>query len=194
MSLIEEISTKQSRGVKRQSLISDTIESNESKKNGRKSRSTTQNSKINYNLAALEAAAHGLNQEDEYIMSKKERSVQKRMQELDRENYNEQHLSRFELPKNLILQQQMLRNQTATVKKILNSKKQLNNYLDENEAVLMKRIWNKLEATEDLESKLVICSICGNNAKYRCVRCETRYCSIKCGDLHNETRCSSYVG
>uniref|UniRef100_A0A5K3ETG6 HIT-type domain-containing protein n=1 Tax=Mesocestoides corti TaxID=53468 RepID=A0A5K3ETG6_MESCO len=37
------------------------------------------------------------------------------------------------------------------------------------------------------------CSVCGFPGLYVCVVCGTRYCSIKCRDVHNDTRCLKWV-
>ena len=36
------------------------------------------------------------------------------------------------------------------------------------------------------------CSVCGYLANYSCVRCGSRYCSIKCNTNHAETRCMKF--
>lgn len=37
------------------------------------------------------------------------------------------------------------------------------------------------------------CSVCGFQAAYTCTRCFVRFCSVPCGNLHNETRCLKYT-
>lgn len=37
------------------------------------------------------------------------------------------------------------------------------------------------------------CSVCGQNSKYACLRCGSKYCSIKCSAIHNETRCLKFT-
>ena len=37
------------------------------------------------------------------------------------------------------------------------------------------------------------CSVCGYNAKYQCTRCGLRYCTMKCGETHRETRCIKFA-
>ncbi|VDM95686.1 unnamed protein product [Thelazia callipaeda] len=47
------------------------------------------------------------------------------------------------------------------------------------------------EAARALPSRIPprhFCAGCGFFAKYSCIRCGTRYCSISCRDLHNDTR------
>lgn len=37
------------------------------------------------------------------------------------------------------------------------------------------------------------CSVCGYWSKYSCTRCGLRYCSLKCQDVHKETRCIKFA-
>eukprot|EP00347_Sterkiella_histriomuscorum_P000614 403375167 len=37
------------------------------------------------------------------------------------------------------------------------------------------------------------CSVCGYNSKYQCTRCGLRYCTMKCGETHRETRCIKFA-
>jgi zinc finger HIT domain-containing protein 1 len=37
------------------------------------------------------------------------------------------------------------------------------------------------------------CSVCGYNSKYQCTRCGLRYCSMRCGETHKETRCIKFA-
>lgn len=38
-----------------------------------------------------------------------------------------------------------------------------------------------------------LCSVCGFRAPYTCTRCAVRFCSIKCGTVHEETRCLKFT-
>ncbi|KAJ1403312.1 hypothetical protein B484DRAFT_457575 [Ochromonadaceae sp. CCMP2298] len=38
----------------------------------------------------------------------------------------------------------------------------------------------------------VFCSVCGYKASYRCTRCGSRFCSIRCNENHKETRCMKF--
>ncbi|ODV97488.1 hypothetical protein PACTADRAFT_47399 [Pachysolen tannophilus NRRL Y-2460] len=168
---------------------------------------------VNYDVAVLEANAHGQNNNDGSTAEMKAtRKSNKRLLELDRENYNEHQLAKIEVPKegfdyfgnsskNLNVMNKSGRRfklgSTPNTKRILSSKKNLNNYLDEDTSNILK-IWANLETRDNTNQinavpELKTCSICGNNSSYTCVRCGTRFCSIKCGDTHNETRCSNYA-
>lgn len=37
------------------------------------------------------------------------------------------------------------------------------------------------------------CSVCGNIAGYKCIRCASRFCSKKCLGVHTETRCLKFL-
>lgn len=37
------------------------------------------------------------------------------------------------------------------------------------------------------------CSVCGFRAPYTCTRCAVRFCSLKCGSVHDETRCLKFT-
>ncbi|TNV73177.1 hypothetical protein FGO68_gene16838 [Halteria grandinella] len=37
------------------------------------------------------------------------------------------------------------------------------------------------------------CSVCGYNSKYQCTRCGLRYCTMRCGETHRETRCIKFA-
>lgn len=38
-----------------------------------------------------------------------------------------------------------------------------------------------------------LCSICGYMGPYTCTRCMVRFCSIRCGTVHEETRCLKFT-
>ncbi|XP_063684812.1 zinc finger HIT domain-containing protein 1-like [Bolinopsis microptera] len=37
------------------------------------------------------------------------------------------------------------------------------------------------------------CSVCGYRACYKCIVCGTKYCCLKCGQTHSETRCLKWA-
>ncbi|GIX76892.1 zinc finger HIT domain-containing protein 1 [Caerostris darwini] len=37
------------------------------------------------------------------------------------------------------------------------------------------------------------CAVCGFNAPYTCVQCGTRFCSVKCQGIHQDTRCMKWT-
>mmetsp|Transcript_5654 Transcript_5654/g.13673 ORF Transcript_5654/g.13673 Transcript_5654/m.13673 type:complete len:117 (+) Transcript_5654:191-541(+) len=38
-----------------------------------------------------------------------------------------------------------------------------------------------------------LCTTCGFFGKYTCVRCSARFCSVRCGNTHQETRCLKFM-
>ncbi|XP_057955975.1 SWR1 complex subunit 6 [Malania oleifera] len=42
-------------------------------------------------------------------------------------------------------------------------------------------------------SRRQFCTVCGFTANYTCVRCGVRFCSRRCRNIHNDTRCLKFV-
>ncbi|XP_010245875.1 PREDICTED: SWR1 complex subunit 6 [Nelumbo nucifera] len=42
-------------------------------------------------------------------------------------------------------------------------------------------------------SRRNFCTVCGYTANYTCVRCGVRFCSCRCQNIHNDTRCLKFV-
>lgn len=42
-------------------------------------------------------------------------------------------------------------------------------------------------------SRRHFCTVCGFTATYTCVRCGMRFCSRRCQNIHNDTRCLKFV-
>ncbi|XP_043715151.1 SWR1 complex subunit 6 [Telopea speciosissima] len=42
-------------------------------------------------------------------------------------------------------------------------------------------------------SRRHFCTVCGFSANYTCVRCGVRFCSGRCQNIHNDTRCLKFV-
>ncbi|KAB2616655.1 SWR1 complex subunit 6-like [Pyrus ussuriensis x Pyrus communis] len=42
-------------------------------------------------------------------------------------------------------------------------------------------------------SRRHFCTVCGSAATYTCVRCGVRFCSGRCQNIHNDTRCLKFV-
>ncbi|KAA6353641.1 MAG: hypothetical protein EZS28_050832 [Streblomastix strix] len=47
--------------------------------------------------------------------------------------------------------------------------------------------------SQSLVQPSYFCTVCGFNAPYSCVICYSRFCSIKCMEIHKDTRCLKYV-
>lgn len=137
------------------------------------------------------------------------RQTQRRLAELERENY---HDTRIDIPKEMckpsseaMLTRQVPRFQgsTASVRKILASRKTLVNLIDE-------LVWSMYTGSADQKpdpSRLngiiaapsrypgtVFCTMCDYWGHYTCMRCGARYCSKQCEILHLETRCLKAFG
>lgn len=161
-----------------------------------------------YNLSLLENQLHGTELTEDLI---EEKNSNKRLLEIDTENFNEN--SRIDLPKTGIdFQYQKSRTLVSlssktnnsdikikqsyltSVRKILSSRRTYNNYMDEmNEkfhsilyGLISKRTRNFIVPNKKL------CSICGDSSPGSCVKCGSRICSVKCSTIHNETRCTGY--
>ncbi|KAN0092834.1 hypothetical protein V8E55_003618 [Tylopilus felleus] len=39
----------------------------------------------------------------------------------------------------------------------------------------------------------MLCTVCGYKGAYRCKKCGTSYCDLRCGQVHEETRCERRV-
>ncbi|KAL6195369.1 hypothetical protein ACLB2K_030988 [Fragaria x ananassa] len=42
-------------------------------------------------------------------------------------------------------------------------------------------------------SRCHFCTVCGSAANYMCVRCGMSFCSCRCQNIHNDTRCQKFV-
>ena len=59
------------------------------------------------------------------------------------------------------------------------------------EAFLLEESGNFLmSAPKSRYPALKLCRVCLRSAVYRCAVCETRYCTIRCRDVHKESLCS----
>jgi zinc finger HIT domain-containing protein 1 len=158
-----------------------------------------------YNLANIESHLHGTALTEDLV---EEKNSIKRFNELDTENYNEN--ARIDLPKLGIkfdyprfphrapTNPRLKQKQSAMhqVRKTLSSRRGLANYLDEDErnaTIIFNKVSRKKNTMMMVPNKK-LCSICGDNAPGSCVRCFSRVCSVKCSNVHNETRCPNFYG
>ncbi|KAF0988800.1 hypothetical protein HZS_4699 [Henneguya salminicola] len=44
-----------------------------------------------------------------------------------------------------------------------------------------------------IKPTIKLCTCCGNLSKYRCSTCRALYCSIRCKEIHVNTRCQKHV-
>lgn len=122
------------------------------------------------------------------------RRANRRFDELNRENYNEN--IKIEIPKNITgLIVKRNNNASAVVKRLLISKKTWSNFNDELNKNELKLITNGISPLELKPNNLQLeklCSICGGISYSSCIKCTARVCSIKCQNIHNETRCTQF--
>lgn len=122
------------------------------------------------------------------------RRASRRFDELNRENYNEN--IKIEIPKNITgLIVKRKNNANAVVKRFLISKKTWTNFNDELNKSELRLITNGISPLELKPNTLQLeklCSICGGVSYSSCIKCTARVCSIKCQNIHNETRCTQF--
>mmetsp|Transcript_11816 Transcript_11816/g.24090 ORF Transcript_11816/g.24090 Transcript_11816/m.24090 type:complete len:231 (+) Transcript_11816:41-733(+) len=53
--------------------------------------------------------------------------------------------------------------------------------------------YGDLSSAPSAKPRRKLCSICGFEGPYACVRCGWRFCSRRCGGLHEETRCLKWT-
>ncbi|XP_057430361.1 SWR1 complex subunit 6 [Lotus japonicus] len=53
--------------------------------------------------------------------------------------------------------------------------------------------WKAAVGPPSSTSRRHFCTVCGFSANYTCVRCGMRFCSHKCQNVHNDTRCLKFV-
>eukprot|EP00080_Pristionchus_pacificus_P004595 PDM64615.1 lem-4 [Pristionchus pacificus] len=53
--------------------------------------------------------------------------------------------------------------------------------------------WVKAVAPPSTKPPKKLCSVCGFPSKYNCTRCGTRFCRLRCRDIHNDTRCMKWT-
>lgn len=137
----------------------------------------------------------------------RQRAVKRRIAELERENYNEQHLrydtSRVDIiasSSNAISHgkrrptkaQNNRSGATAATRKILASRKTLSNLLDDDPQGA--RLLSDLVVRPPKYPVKTLCSICGYQGVYSCTKCGLKYCSLACDLTHKETRCLKLYG
>ncbi|KAG7883969.1 hypothetical protein KL938_002554 [Ogataea parapolymorpha] len=162
-------------------------------------RAPNKRKRINYNIAALQNAIEQQNfdqdgdeenEESERHNAIELKKANRRFEELDRENFSEIH--KMEIPKNLGPPPgKRTSTPSVAVKRILNSKKNWSNYVDELDKAEM-RAFNGLEIKPGHVMVKKLCTICGNVSYSSCIRCGARVCSLKCQTTHSETRCSGF--
>lgn len=122
------------------------------------------------------------------------RKANRRYDELNRENYNEN--IKIEIPKNIT--GLVIKRNTEpgpVVKRLMVSKKTWNNFTDElskSELKLLSSNNNPFEVKPNAFKIEKLCTICGGVSYSSCIKCSARVCSIKCQNIHDETRCTHF--
>lgn len=110
--------------------------------------------------------------------------------------------NKYELPKNIELMYRSNKppalkrkstNKVIALKKTLSSKRPLTSYLDTldqvSQSIIFNNVYNK--KFSKVLPVITVCSICGGyDSISSCVQCHDKVCSLRCFNLHNETRCS----
>jgi zinc finger HIT domain-containing protein 1 len=125
----------------------------------------------------------------------RQRAINKRLLELDRENYNEPASGSLSSSGGGAARDldPGRRGSTPATRRILASRKTLTNLLDDDPAAARDTVL-VLAAPPKYPLRLRLCSVCGFQSKYICARCGYRYCSLACDETHKETRCiKTYV-
>lgn len=126
--------------------------------------------------------------------STKQRAVNRRIAELERENYHE-NIS-IEIPKLFLIPGNASKDKkngnnrvgaTVASRRIMASKKTLTNYLDDDPS--SASIYMGAVAPPSVYPSRSLCSICGYWGSIKCIRCGEKYCSLSCETTHRETRC-----
>ncbi|KAF5097382.1 hypothetical protein D0Z00_002419 [Geotrichum galactomycetum] len=121
----------------------------------------------------------------------RQRAINKRLLELDRENYNEPASGSLSSITGGGAARDLdpgRRGSTPATRRILASRKTLTNLLDDDPAAARDTVL-VLAAPPKYPLRLRLCSVCGFESKYVCARCGYRYCSLACDETHKETRC-----
>ncbi|CAR28028.1 hypothetical protein ZYGR_0N05160 [Zygosaccharomyces rouxii] len=109
--------------------------------------------------------------------------------------------NKFEMPKNIHLSYRSTKpppprrkntNRVVALKKTLSSRRPLQNYWDTldqvNKSIIYHNVTNK--KFFKVLPFITICSVCGGyDSISSCVQCGSKICSLRCFNLHNETRC-----
>ncbi|CAN8061658.1 unnamed protein product [Agarophyton chilense] len=53
--------------------------------------------------------------------------------------------------------------------------------------------WAQMIVSSSSRPPRHFCSTCGYSAPYTCTRCFTRFCSVRCNEVHQETRCLKFT-
>lgn len=139
---------------------------------------------VSYNKSASGRKRIATTQDAATQSSTKTRAIARRLNELERENYNDS--VKIEIPRDIYSPNNAAK-KSAAVKKILASKKTLQNFFDEDSQGAER--FQFVASSTSAYPKRRLCTVCGYKGVCSCVRCGLRYCSRVCEEAHTETRC-----
>ena len=111
----------------------------------------------------------------------RQRATTKHLIELEKDNHTD---ARFDIPKEVKKEQGKV--DSASVRKILASRKTFANYLDESNS----SAYLQAAAKPSRYPQQTFCGACGYWGKYKCQKCGASNCSIPCKLTHEEAGCS----
>lgn len=118
-------------------------------------------------------------------------------------NSSRQRIAKFDLPKSLNLLYKSSKppkkpkkstNRISALRKVLSSRRSLHSYLETLDQVNHTLIYGNVQNKKFFRvlPMIITCSICGGYSSIsNCVVCHDKICSLRCYELHNETRCKN---
>lgn len=110
-------------------------------------------------------------------------------------------VTKFDLPKSINLLYKSSKpprkpkkstNRISALRKVLSSRRTLYSYLETLDQVSHTLIYSNVQNKKIFRvlPMIITCSMCGGYSSIsNCVNCNDKICSLRCYDLHNETRC-----
>lgn len=173
-----------------------TNRANESREGTNTQGQPTKRRRVNYNIQQLQAQ-----QFDTSVAPPPDatppidKKAQRRFDELSRENYTD---TRWEVPLPRSVTGLVIKRPTtslsssksqagAAVRRALVSRKNWSNWVEELGDSL--RILDQVEVPPQ-KTREKLCSVCGSRSFSSCIVCKARVCSVRCQNVHKETRCT----
>ncbi|CAH02683.1 Vps71p [Kluyveromyces lactis] len=114
-----------------------------------------------------------------------------------------QRMAKFDLPKSMNLlyksskpprKSKKSSNRISALRKVLSSRRSLHSYLETLDQVNHTLIYSNVQNKKFFRvlPMIVTCSMCGGYSSIsNCVVCNDKICSLRCYELHSETRCNN---
>lgn len=118
-------------------------------------------------------------------------------------NSARQRVTKFDLPKSMNLLYKSSKpprkpkkssNRISALRKVLSSRRSLHSYLETLDQVNHTLIYGNVQNKKFFRvlPMIITCSMCGGYSSIsNCVNCSDKICSLRCYELHNETRCKN---